>query len=72
MRVVIQRVQKADVTINGQEKRAIRQGLVVLLGIESADDKTDVEWLVNKVVNLRIFNDAAGVMNRNESFVVRH
>jgi len=63
MRVVIQRVQKADVTINGQEKRAIRQGLVVLLGIESADDKTDVEWLVNKVVNLRIFNDAAGVMN---------
>jgi D-tyrosyl-tRNA(Tyr) deacylase len=63
MRVVIQRVQKADVTINGQEKRAIGQGLVVLLGIESADDKTDVEWLVNKVVNLRIFNDAAGVMN---------
>lgn len=65
MRVVIQRVREAQVTIDDKEKRGIPQGLVVLLGIEMADNKNDVEWLVNKIVNLRIFNDAEGVMNRS-------
>ena len=65
MRVVIQRVCEAQVTIDDKEKRGIPQGLVVLLGIEMADNKNDVEWLVNKIVNLRIFNDAEEVMNRS-------
>lgn len=65
MRVVIQRVLRAHVLINQTEKREIGEGLVVLLGIETADEPTDVLWLVNKVVNLRIFNDAHGVMNQS-------
>ena len=65
MRVVIQRVLRAQVLINQTEKREIGEGLVVLLGIETADEPTDVLWLVNKVVNLRIFNDAHGVMNQS-------
>ena len=65
MRVVIQRVLRAHVLINQTEKREIGEGLVVLLGIETADEPTDVLWLVNKVVNLRIFNDANGVMNQS-------
>ena len=65
MRVVIQRVLRAHVLINQTEKREIGEGLAVLLGIEKADEPTDVFWLVNKVVNMRIFNDAHGVMNQS-------
>jgi D-tyrosyl-tRNA(Tyr) deacylase len=65
MRLVIQRVLRAHVLINQTEKREIGEGLVVLLGIETADEPTDVLWLVNKVVNMRIFNDAHGVMNQS-------
>ncbi|HYJ37593.1 MAG TPA: D-aminoacyl-tRNA deacylase [Chitinophagaceae bacterium] len=63
MRVVIQRVRKADVTINGNENRGIEEGLVVLLGIEDPDTLEDIEWLSAKIVNLRIFNDEEGIMN---------
>ena len=63
MRVVIQRVLNASVDINGKERRAINQGLVVLLGIEDADSFEDIQWLSAKIVNLRIFNDGQGVMN---------
>lgn len=65
MRVVIQRVAKASVTINGKINGTISNGLVVLLGIEDADNEGDIVWLSNKIVNLRIFNDGAGVMNRS-------
>jgi D-aminoacyl-tRNA deacylase len=63
MRAVIQRVSRASVTIEGREPSAISGGLLVLLGIEDADGSEDVEWLSGKIVNLRIFNDADGVMN---------
>lgn len=63
MRAVIQRVTEASVTVDGQVTGAIGTGLLVLLGIEDADSNEDIEWLSNKIVNLRIFNDAAGVMN---------
>jgi D-tyrosyl-tRNA(Tyr) deacylase len=63
MRVVIQRVSHAGVTIDGQVRGAIRGGLLVLVGIEDADTAGDVGWLTNKIVNLRIFNDDNGVMN---------
>jgi D-tyrosyl-tRNA(Tyr) deacylase len=63
MRVVIQRVLNASVDINGKETRQIKEGLVVLLGIENADNEGDVEWLTGKIVNLRIFDDHEGVMN---------
>ena len=63
MRIVVQRVLNASVDINGKEKRAIKSGLLVLLGIEDADTKEDIEWLSAKIVNLRIFNDEQGVMN---------
>lgn len=65
MRVVIQRVTKASVMINGKIHNAIGNGLLVLLGIEDADDDEDIKWLSNKIVNLRIFNDNGGVMNRS-------
>jgi len=65
MRVVIQRVRKALVTIENERSEEIGPGLLVLLGIEMADGNEDVEWLVNKVVNLRIFDDEAGVMNKS-------
>lgn len=65
MRAVIQRVLKASVTINGKIKRQIGPGLLVLLGIEDADNQEDVEWLSGKIVNLRIFDDANGVMNES-------
>jgi len=65
MRVVIQRVRKARVTIENERSEEIGPGLLVLLGIEMADGNEDVEWLVNKVVNLRIFDDEAGVMNNS-------
>lgn len=63
MRVVVQRVKRASVTIGGSVQSAIETGLLVLLGIEDADGPEDIEWLSNKLINLRIFNDSAGVMN---------
>jgi D-tyrosyl-tRNA(Tyr) deacylase len=63
MRVVIQRVSKAGVTIDGKLKSSISKGLLILAGIEDADGTEDIEWLSGKIVNLRIFNDAEGVMN---------
>ena len=63
MRAVIQRVTKASIMINGSIHAQIGNGLLVLLGIEDADALDDIEWLSNKIVNLRIFNDAQGVMN---------
>lgn len=63
MRAVIQRVNRASVTIDGIEKGKIKNGLLVLLGIEDADTSEDLNWLTSKIVNLRIFNDDAGVMN---------
>ena len=65
MRAVIQRVSKASVTINGKVKSSIGQGLLVLLGIEDADNMDDIQWLSSKIVNMRIFDDAAGVMNES-------
>jgi D-tyrosyl-tRNA(Tyr) deacylase len=63
MRVVIQRVSEASVTIDRQVHGQIKLGLLVLVGIEDADTAEDVLWLSNKIVNLRIFDDANGVMN---------
>jgi D-tyrosyl-tRNA(Tyr) deacylase len=63
MRAVIQRVTQASVTVDGKITGKIRQGLLVLLGIEDADSMEDLTWLSAKIVNLRIFNDTAGVMN---------
>jgi D-tyrosyl-tRNA(Tyr) deacylase len=63
MRTVIQRVTRASVTIDGTLKAAIEGGLLVLIGIEDADGPEDIEWLSGKIVNLRVFNDVAGVMN---------
>ena len=63
MRTVIQRVTKASVTINGKIHSQIGTGLLVLLGIEDADNNEDIEWLSNKIINLRIFNDRDEVMN---------
>jgi len=63
MRVVIQRVTRASVSINGMVKSEIGSGLLVLTGIEESDDDTDIEWLSNKIVQLRIFDDSNGVMN---------
>lgn len=65
MRVVIQRVMEASVTINGAVHSAISHGLLVLAGIEDSDGAEDIEWISNKIVQLRIFNDEAGVMNRS-------
>jgi D-tyrosyl-tRNA(Tyr) deacylase len=65
MRVVIQRVSHASVTIGGICKSAIGKGLLILVGIETADSTEDVEWLCNKIVNLRIFDDDNGVMNKS-------
>ncbi len=63
MRVVIQRVSSASVTVEGKITGAISKGLLVLQGVEDADTDEDIEWLSNKIVNLRIFDDANGVMN---------
>ncbi len=65
MRTVIQRVQQASVMADGQPAGMIGRGLMILLGIEEADTAADIEWLCQKIVNLRIFNDEAGVMNRS-------
>src|SRR6476659_9872044 len=63
MRTVIQRVSEAGVTIDGKLKAGIGKGLLVLVGIEDADAREDIEWLSNKVVNLRIFDDENKVPN---------
>ncbi|MGC4020794.1 MAG: D-aminoacyl-tRNA deacylase [Cyclobacteriaceae bacterium] len=63
MIAVVQRVSSASVTIEEKVKSKISAGLLVLLGIEDADNEEDIEWLANKIVGLRIFNDADGVMN---------
>ncbi len=63
MRAVIQRVKKASVTIGNQLRSEMGSGLLVLVGIEESDSDIDIEWLANKIVQLRIFNDSDGVMN---------
>lgn len=63
MRAVIQRVSQASVTIDGEIKASIAKGLLVLAGIEDADAAADIEWLSNKIVNLRIFDDEVKIPN---------
>ena len=65
MRVVIQRVKEASVTIDGQIKSAITEGLLILVGVEDVDNDEDMKWLSAKIVNLRIFGDENGLMNRS-------
>ena len=65
MRVVIQRVGHASVTINGTCKSAIGKGLLILVGIEETDGQEDIDWLCKKIVNLRVFDDENGVMNKS-------
>ncbi|MCR4860693.1 MAG: D-tyrosyl-tRNA(Tyr) deacylase [Bacteroidales bacterium] len=65
MRVVVQRVLSASVSIGGTQKSSIGQGLLILLGIGPEDGPEDIDWLVRKVAGLRIFDDDAGVMNRS-------
>jgi D-aminoacyl-tRNA deacylase len=63
MRVVVQRVSKASVTVAGEVCGQIGAGLLLLVGVEEVDGQQDIDWLVRKISQLRIFNDAAGVMN---------
>ena len=65
MRVIIQRVSEASVTIDGQVHGSIGQGLCILLGIEAADTQEDIDWLCRKIPNLRIFGDEEGKMNHS-------
>ncbi len=65
MRIVIQRVSHASVTIEGVCKSAIQQGFMILVGIEDADTQEDADWLCKKVINLRVFDDENGVMNKS-------
>ena len=65
MTILIQRVKHASVTIEGNVKSAIQQGFLILLGIGDDDNNEDIDWLVRKVIGLRIFDDENGVMNRN-------
>ena len=65
MRIIIQRVSHASVTINGNTKSAIKTGYLILCGIEETDTSADVDWLVRKVIGLRVFDDENGVMNRS-------
>ncbi|MGQ7870117.1 D-aminoacyl-tRNA deacylase [Sunxiuqinia sp. sy24] len=65
MRVVIQRVSKASVTIRQEVTASINQGLLILLGIEDSDNDEDIQWLVKKISQLRIFDDENGVMNQS-------
>lgn len=67
MRVLIQRVNRASVTIDNNIKSKIDKGLLILVGIEEADANEDIEWLTTKIVNLRIFDDENGVMNLSAS-----
>ena len=63
MRAVIQRVNTASVSINNKVKSTIKKGLLILIGIENADNSEDIEWLSNKITQLRIFNDEEGIKN---------
>lgn len=63
MRVVVQRVSEANVSVDGQVIGAIQEGLMVLLGIQNEDNTEDIQWMANKLVQMRIFDDAEGVMN---------
>ena len=63
MRVVLQRVKEAKVTVSGDEIGQIKQGLLLLIGYEEADDLEDVKWMVKKILNMRIFDDQDGKMN---------
>jgi len=63
MRAVIQKVSHASITIDNDQIKEIRRGLVVLLGIEESDDRSDIQWLSGKISRLRIFNDTQGIMN---------
>jgi len=63
MRILIQRTSRASVTIDNVIKSAISEGLVIFVGIENEDTKEDIDWLCNKIANLRVFNDENGVMN---------
>lgn len=65
MRIVIQRVTQASVTIDEKVKASIGKGYLILLGIEERDGQEDIDWLVKKVINLRVFDDENGVMNRS-------
>ncbi|EFA97737.1 D-tyrosyl-tRNA(Tyr) deacylase [Hoylesella timonensis CRIS 5C-B1] len=65
MRIVIQRVSEASVSIKNTMKSSIQQGFLILLGIGEEDNEEDIEWLVKKVVNLRVFDDEQGVMNKS-------
>ena len=65
MRVVIQRVLEASVTVNGTIVGQIQKGLMVLVGIVNEDDQADIDWLCNKIVNIRIFEDEQGIMNKS-------
>lgn len=65
MRIVIQRVKHASVTIDGNIKSSIKQGYLILLGVGENDTEEDAEWLVKKVIGLRVFDDEAGVMNKS-------
>ena len=65
MRVLLQRVRRASVTIEGNLHGRIEGGLLVLLGIEDADTQNDIDWLCRKIINLRIFSDAEGKMNNS-------
>ena len=65
MRVVIQRVSKATVNVDGETTGQIGTGLLVLVGVEDADTTEDIDWMSNKIVNMRIFNDGDGVMNKS-------
>ena len=65
MRIVIQRVKSASVSVNGSAVSSIGEGLLLLLGIETADTEEDIQWLCHKVLGLRVFDDDEGVMNRS-------
>ena len=65
MRAVIQRVSHASVAVNGEVISSINDGLLLFIGIEDADQQADIDWLCKKIVNLRIFNDEHGVMNKS-------
>lgn len=65
MRMLIQKVTEASVTIEGKLKSAISKGLLVLVGVEDRDTEADIDWLASKLVNIRIFDDENGVMNKS-------
>ncbi len=65
MRVILQRVNKASVIVDNQQFSSIKKGILILLGVENRDNIDDINWMVKKICNLRIFNDGKGVMNKS-------